>query len=141
MKEASASGPSYASCSKRSLYNGLQPFVCSRAPRQARRLNREERMPALAFRGLGHRGGPRAANLVEAGHNVVGFDLAAASCDAAREAGVAIAGSVREAVTDAEAVVPMLPDGKHVLSVWSDILPSMNPSALANDCSTIDVES
>ncbi|MFL5177091.1 MAG: 3-hydroxyisobutyrate dehydrogenase [Microvirga sp.] len=98
-------------------------------------------MTAIAFIGLGHMGGPMAANLVKAGHNVVGFDLAAASCDAAREAGVAIAGSVREAVADAEAVVTMLPAGKHVLSVWSDILPSMKPSARAIDCSTIDVES
>src|SRR4051794_12810265 len=69
----------------------------------ARRLNREERMTAIAFIGLGHMGGPMAANLVKAGHSVVGFDLAAASGDAARDAGVAIAGSVREAVADAEA--------------------------------------
>jgi 3-hydroxyisobutyrate dehydrogenase len=35
----------------------------------------------------------------------------------------------------------MLPAGKHVLSVWSDILPAVKPSALVIDCSTIDVES
>ena len=35
----------------------------------------------------------------------------------------------------------MLPAGKHVLSVWSEILPAMEPGALAIDCSTIDVES
>ena len=98
-------------------------------------------MTTIAFIGLGHMGGPMAANLAKAGHNVVGFDLAAASCDAARETGVAIAGSVREAVANAEAVVTMLPAGKHVLAVWSDILPAMNPGTLAMDCSTIDVES
>src|SRR5215210_3617426 len=98
-------------------------------------------MTTIAFVGLGHMGGPMAANLAKAGHNVVGFDLASASCEAARETGVTIAGSVREAVADAEAVVTMLPAGKHVLSVWSDILPAMKSSALAIDCSTIDVES
>jgi 3-hydroxyisobutyrate dehydrogenase len=98
-------------------------------------------MTTIAFIGLGHMGGPMAANLAKAGHNVVGFDLAAASCDAARETGVAIAGSVREAVANAEAVVTMLPAGKHVLAVWSDILPAMDPGTLAMDCSTIDVES
>jgi 3-hydroxyisobutyrate dehydrogenase len=98
-------------------------------------------MSRIAFIGLGHMGGPMAANLVKAGHTVTGFDLVAASCDAAREAGLAIAGSVREAVADAETVVTMLPAGRHVLAVWSDILPAMKPGALAIDCSTIDVES
>src|SRR5437764_2816993 len=98
-------------------------------------------MSRIAFIGLGHMGGPMAANLVKAGHTVTGFDLVAASCDAAREAGLAVAGSVREAVADAETVVTMLPAGRHVLTVWSDILPAMKPGALAIDCSTIDVES
>ena len=98
-------------------------------------------MTTIAFIGLGHMGGPMAANLVKAGHGVVGFDLAAACCDAARDAGVTIAGSVREAVADAEAVVTMLPAGKPVLAGWGDILPAMDPGTLAMDCSTIDVES
>jgi 3-hydroxyisobutyrate dehydrogenase len=35
----------------------------------------------------------------------------------------------------------MLPAGKHVLSVWTDVIPSMGKGALIIDCSTIDVES
>jgi 3-hydroxyisobutyrate dehydrogenase len=35
----------------------------------------------------------------------------------------------------------MLPAGKHVLSVWTEVLPSMKKGALIIDCSTIDVES
>jgi 3-hydroxyisobutyrate dehydrogenase len=35
----------------------------------------------------------------------------------------------------------MLPAGKHVLSVWTEILPAMTKGALLIDCSTIDVES
>jgi len=44
-------------------------------------------------------------------------------------------------VKGAEAVITMLPAGKHVLSVWTDVLPSMGKGALIIDCSTIDVES
>ena len=32
-------------------------------------------MASIAFVGLGNMGGPMAANLVKAGHNVIGFDL------------------------------------------------------------------
>src|SRR6202047_5521832 len=35
----------------------------------------------------------------------------------------------------------MLPAGKHVLSVWTDVVPSIKKGALIIDCSTIDVES
>jgi 3-hydroxyisobutyrate dehydrogenase len=35
----------------------------------------------------------------------------------------------------------MLPAGKHVLSVWSEIVPAVRDGALLIDCSTIDVES
>ena len=32
-------------------------------------------MTSIAFIGLGNMGGPMAANLVKAGHSVIGFDL------------------------------------------------------------------
>ena len=74
-------------------------------------------MTNIAFIGLGNMGGPMAANLVKAGHAVQGFDLEPASRDAARAAGVSIAGAGTEAVRDAQVVITMLPAGKHVLSV------------------------
>ncbi|MEE1612292.1 3-hydroxyisobutyrate dehydrogenase [Microvirga sp. CF3016] len=98
-------------------------------------------MTNLAFIGLGNMGGPMAANLVKAGHVVTGFDLSPASCDQARSDGVSIAGSTVDAVRDVEVVVTMLPAGKHVLSVWTEILPSAKDGTLLIDCSTIDVES
>jgi 3-hydroxyisobutyrate dehydrogenase len=100
-----------------------------------------QRLSTIAFIGLGNMGGPMAANLVKAGHQVTGFDLAAASCDTARGEGVAIAASGAEAVRGAEIVVTMLPAGKHVVSVWSEIAPAIASGALIVDCSTIDVES
>jgi 3-hydroxyisobutyrate dehydrogenase len=98
-------------------------------------------MTKIAFIGLGNMGGPMAANLVKAGHSVVGFDLVPASRDAAKAGGVAIAAKAAEAVEGAEVVITMLPAGKHVLSVWNEIIPSVAKGALMIDCSTIDVES
>ena len=98
-------------------------------------------MTSIAFIGLGNMGGPMAVNLVKAGHSVTGFDLSSASCEQARNDGMSIAGSTVDAVRDAGVIITMLPAGKHVLSVWTDILPSVKEGTLLIDCSTIDVES
>jgi 3-hydroxyisobutyrate dehydrogenase len=98
-------------------------------------------MAQIAFIGLGNMGGPMAANLVKAGHKVIGFDLVQASLDQAKADGVTVAGSAATAVKDADVVITMLPAGKHVVSVWSDVVPHVVKGALMIDCSTIDVES
>ena len=98
-------------------------------------------MTIIAFIGLGNMGGPMAGNLVKAGHEVRAFDLVQASLDAAAELGVTTAASAPEAVDGAEVVVTMLPAGKHVLSVWGDILPAVKPGTLLIDSSTVDVAS
>jgi len=98
-------------------------------------------MASIAFIGLGNMGGPMTANLVKAGHKVVAFDLVAASRDQAKADGATIAESSVAAVKGADTVITMLPAGKHVLSVWNDVVPSMTKGALIIDCSTIDVES
>jgi 3-hydroxyisobutyrate dehydrogenase len=98
-------------------------------------------MATIAFIGLGNMGGPMAANLVKAGHKVVGFDLVQGLLDQAKADGATIADSAAAAVKGADVVITMLPAGKHVVSVWSDIIPSVAKGALMIDCSTIDVES
>ncbi|KQW23325.1 3-hydroxyisobutyrate dehydrogenase [Afipia sp. Root123D2] len=98
-------------------------------------------MANIAFIGLGNMGGPMAANLIKAGHNVQGFDLVQASCESAKADGVTIAGTAKDAVKNAEIIITMLPAGKHVLAVWNDVLPGAAKGALVIDCSTIDVES
>ena len=98
-------------------------------------------MANIAFIGLGNMGGPMAANLVKAGHKVTGFDLVQASKDAAKADGVNIAATALDAVKGADVVVTMLPAGKHVLTVWKEIIPSVGKNTLMIDCSTIDVES
>jgi 3-hydroxyisobutyrate dehydrogenase len=95
-------------------------------------------MTSIGFIGLGNMGGPMAANLVKAGHKVVGFDLSKAALEAfAGEK----AASAADAVKDAEIVITMLPAGPHVASVYADhVFPNAPKGALLIDCSTIDVE-
>jgi 3-hydroxyisobutyrate dehydrogenase len=98
-------------------------------------------MARIAFIGLGNMGGPMAANLVKSGHEVFGFDLAASVLKAAEESGVIPASHTSQAVKDAEIIITMLPQGKHVLTAWTDILQSAAQGTLVIDCSTIDVDS
>jgi 3-hydroxyisobutyrate dehydrogenase len=98
-------------------------------------------MATIAFIGLGNMGGPMAANLVKAGQKVVAFDLAEASRNQAKTDGAGIADSAAASVKGADVVITMLPAGKHVISVWTDVIPSMTKGTLIIDCSTIDVES
>jgi 3-hydroxyisobutyrate dehydrogenase len=101
-------------------------------------------MAKIGFIGLGNMGGPMAVNLVKAGHEVAGFDMAEAALAALAQAGGKRAGSVAEAARGREIVVTMLPAGPHVREVYTGangILASAAPETLLVDCSTIDVES
>ncbi|MEU9347661.1 3-hydroxyisobutyrate dehydrogenase [Streptomyces sp. NPDC048278] len=88
----------------------------------------------VAFIGLGHMGGPMAVNLAKAGYRVRAYDLVVTPGP-----GLEPAASAAEAVRDAEAVITMLPAGRHVLGVYDEILPAARPGTLFLDCSTIDV--
>jgi 3-hydroxyisobutyrate dehydrogenase len=98
-------------------------------------------MSKVAFLGLGNMGLPMAANLVKAGHTVAGFDLIEAQRAAAEATGVTIARSAREAVAGVDAVMTMLPAGRHVIASWSEFLGAAPKGSLVIDCSTIDVDS
>lgn len=94
----------------------------------------------IAFIGLGNMGGGMAANLVKAGHEVRAFDLSEEATGRARDNGAEVYPNVAEAVTGADAVVTMLPNGGIVESVYTgDIFANAPPAALLLDCSTIDV--
>ncbi|GHB36782.1 3-hydroxyisobutyrate dehydrogenase [Pseudovibrio japonicus] len=103
-----------------------------------------EEVLRVAFIGLGNMGGPMAANLVKAGHEVVGTDLSEEACAAFQAVGGQVAASAAEAVRDVQAVVTMLPAGKHVRSVYlgeDGILAHAAKGTLFIDSSTIDVDS
>ena len=98
-------------------------------------------MTTIAFIGLGNMGNPMAANLVKAGHDVRGFDLLPENLTKAGENAVARAESAAAAIHGAEAVITMLPAGRHVLSVYEEIAPKAAKGTLFIDSSTIDVDS
>ncbi|HEY7808798.1 MAG TPA: 3-hydroxyisobutyrate dehydrogenase [Allosphingosinicella sp.] len=99
-------------------------------------------MARVGFIGLGNMGGGMAANLVKAGHAVTAFDLSEEALAKGEANGCTRAASAEEAVADAEAVVTMLPAGKHVRQVYeASVLGKAPTSAILMDCSTIDVES
>jgi 3-hydroxyisobutyrate dehydrogenase len=91
--------------------------------------------------GLGNMGLPMAANLVKAGHHVLGHDKVAQALAKAGAAGVEIAGSAAEAAANREILVTMLPDGKIVLDVFAQIAKAAKPGTVIIESSTIDVSS
>jgi 3-hydroxyisobutyrate dehydrogenase len=96
----------------------------------------------VAFIGLGHMGGGMAPNLAKADHEVRAFDLSEEALVHAVERGCKRAKSTDEAVKGADAVVTMLPAGKHVAEVYRNhVLGKAPKSAILIDCSTIDVAS
>jgi len=101
-------------------------------------------MTKIAFVGLGNMGGPMAANLAKAGHDVTATDLSIGAIDRAVEAGCKRGETVADAVSDAEIVVTMLPAGAHVRSVYTEsygVIANAKDGALFIDSSTIDVDS
>jgi 3-hydroxyisobutyrate dehydrogenase len=97
------------------------------------------RMAKIGFIGLGNMGGGMALNLAKAQHRVTAFDLSEAALAKAVEGGCHAAASAVEAATDVDAVVTMLPAGKHVAGVYEELFPILAPGTLLIDCSTIDV--
>ncbi len=90
----------------------------------------------IGFVGLGNMGGPMAANLAAAGHEVVGFDPAA-PCPA----DVTPSATAAEAASSADVVITMLPNGAILRDVAAQVISAMRPGAVLCDCSTVDVAS
>jgi 2-hydroxy-3-oxopropionate reductase len=71
-------------------------------------------MAKIAFVGLGIMGKPMSKNLLKAGHSVVVFDVAAAPVADVVAAGGTAAKSSKEAASQADVIITMLPDGPEV---------------------------
>jgi 3-hydroxyisobutyrate dehydrogenase len=99
-------------------------------------------MARIAFIGLGNMGLPMAKNLLAAGHELTGFDLVSSVLQELTKAGGTATPSANEALSGAEVVITMLPEGSHVRDVYgSSVIPGASAGALLIDCSTIDVAS
>jgi 3-hydroxyisobutyrate dehydrogenase len=90
----------------------------------------------IGFIGLGNMGAPMAANLIKAGHEVTGFDVAGVTVE-----GAANAASAAEAASGQDAVITMLPNGEILRSVYAEIVPAGTKGSVFIDCSTVDVDS
>ena len=102
-------------------------------------------MTRIAFIGAGNMGLPMLRNLIGAGHEVRAYDVSPDALAEAGQAGASEAVSLADAVTDAEVVVTMVPEGRHVRAVYlgdggnDGILGHAPREALLADCSTIDI--
>ncbi|MGV0813557.1 3-hydroxyisobutyrate dehydrogenase [Mycolicibacterium boenickei] len=97
-------------------------------------------MTTIAFLGLGHMGGPMAANLVAAGHTVHGFDPVPDLKSAAEAKGVKVFDTGAQAVAEAEVVITSLPNGAVVKACYAEVLPAAPKGTLFIDTSTISVD-
>ena len=100
-------------------------------------------MAIVAFIGLGNMGGGMAVNLAKAGFDVRAFDLSADAVARAVAHGATAAPTIADAVREADAIVTMLPAGKHVREVYlgeTGVAANAKPGTLCMDCSTIAVD-
>ena len=97
----------------------------------------------IAFIGVGNMGNPMANQLVKAGENVKVFDVSPDVIKIAKETGLNVIESIDELLSGANTVISMLPEGKHVRSLYlgdNGILKKIPKGSLIIECSTIDIE-
>ncbi len=100
-------------------------------------------MTKIAFIGLGNMGSPMAKNLIKAGYDVAGFDLSEKAVIDLCALGATGAVSISDAVSGADVVVTMLPNGTIVKAAYNGedgILANASSGALLIDSSTISVD-
>ncbi|KJZ13723.1 3-hydroxyisobutyrate dehydrogenase [Marinomonas sp. S3726] len=101
-------------------------------------------MANIGFIGLGNMGGPMAANLAKAGHQVKAFDLSTEALDKAVQAGCMKVDTALDAIQEAEFIISMLPAGKHVHGLYvscdTPLFDHIPSGALVIDSSTIEAD-
>lgn len=100
-------------------------------------------MATIGFIGLGNMGGPMAANLLAAGHELKAFDLMPDLAEPLVERGATRADSAARAVAGVDFVISMLPNGEIVKKLYihgDALLEAIDPATLVIDSSTIAAE-
>ncbi len=103
-------------------------------------MSNKSAIKAIGFIGLGNMGRPMAENLIKKGYDLTIFDLNKDVLAEMQEQGALVANSPKEACTDVDMVISMLPAGQHVKSVYmgdEGVFSSLNPKTLVVDSSTI----
>ena len=72
----------------------------------------------IAFIGVGNMGNPMADQLVKAGKEVKVYDVSPEVIQKAKEAKLNVVDTLDEVLKDANFVISMLPEGKHVKSLY-----------------------
>ncbi len=97
----------------------------------------------IAFIGVGNMGNPMADQLVKAGKKVKVYDVSPEMIKKAKDANLDVVDTLDEVLEGANFVISMLPEGKHVKSLFlgdKGIIDKISKDALIIDCSTIDIE-
>ncbi|MYX07326.1 2-hydroxy-3-oxopropionate reductase [Streptomyces sp. SID8375] len=97
-------------------------------------------LPKIAWIGLGIMGSPMAENLIKAGYSVTGYTLEADKLERLTKNGGHAAGSIAEAVTDADVIITMVPASPQVEAIAygpDGILAHARRGALLIDMSSI----
>jgi len=100
-------------------------------------------MANIGFIGLGNMGGPMAEHLINANHQVKGFDVVPNCITKFEDNGGTATNDAAEAASDVDVIITMLPAGNDVRDVYlgeAGILNTINSQSLLIDCSTIDVK-
>jgi L-threonate 2-dehydrogenase len=90
--------------------------------------------------GLGIMGGAIARNLQDAGRKIVGFDIDAARCREAGDAGIEIAANVEHAAARATVILTSLPNADALHATARAIADSKMPRRIAVELSTLSIE-
>jgi len=97
----------------------------------------------IAFIGIGNMGEPMAINLLKANHTIFVYDIVRKKINRVEKEGCVYKESIKLAVKDADCVITMLPEGKHVKEAYLNedgIINHTNRGSFLIDCSTIDVK-
>lgn len=100
----------------------------------------EVEMEKIAFIGLGNMGGPMSLCLVKAGYSVRAFDMNPEALARCEEGGVKPAKSAADALLEADVVITMLPEDRHVEDLYlgqGALIDCATPGTILIDCSTI----
>ena len=81
----------------------------------------------IAFIGVGNMGNPMADQLVKAGKKVKVYDVSPEVVQKAKDANLNVVDTLDEVLKDANFVISMLPEGKHVKSLYLCRKPVLDP--------------
>ena len=97
-------------------------------------------MNNIGFVGLGNMGKGMVENLVKNGLNVTGYDINEQVFKKVENINLERASDIQNLVHKCNIIITMLPDGKAVEKVWSELIPNCKSGTVLVDCSTIDVK-